>query len=1110
MIIVMSCPSCGKRYELDGKLGGKRARCRKCSLEFRIPSAPPGASPVDVEPPTSLEEPAAPPSPKKPCPPARPDRSVNPRAPALGPSSIGDGPPIDEDTVVDTQYAARVLAEGEGPDSADEFALADPIPARASVRPPRPFTKTVADLPVSEAHGTRSYWVVGVVTPLCAVLALGLIVFGLSSVLRDKAAVEAAAALDAADGPDNAFFAEAVMNEPTTGSVRSSVVNAHSKILDEVVGGFNAMTSNYASVRDQPSLASAAVRLEEIARRMADLQKQSARLSKPSDQEFERLATMYQSRLTAAASALRAQLERLRDVPDIGARFHALLPGYDRSIAQLEKELIPPRRSSGGGAVPRVWVRVSNVDSQVMCELINDSMRKLCDSDQPSSFSSRFESDRQVLYLIFGPVADAKALASKISIGRVVRVTGNRLAIVARAPTADELKAAGPNIRAFAAAKTADRPAPDRESPAEPPAAPSTTKEPDARSAETPPAPVIAQPPPAPKMVGSGTLDSAIAVLNDLEGSSRDDVRKALDLVRREKPGKRREEVAAGLGRAIQAIDDDRFLRASVAQLLTKWAGPENVPALIRFLQVEDFFGAPEVLDYLATLKDPQCAEIFGAYLGRQREKAIKGLVGLEAKGEPEAVAALTVQDDNARKAACEVLRQVGAKAALSPLKGALLDRNSDVALAADDALDAIDVRLGAAPLRGSKAERTVNRRIDQVLKFLSEADPLFNDREPLDRVFRAIDAVPVDVRKAEMAKALERVLRAFDRGVRAEAAKRLAPRAGPENIDALIRFVKTEDFFGRAEVMTALAKLKDPRAAEAFTYYLPRDRDGAVAGLIALGSGAEGATFEYLSHKDDGARKGACDALRAIGTKESIHHVEPLVVDRNEEVVRAAEAALDAIELREKIRVGATKIERQTRRRIDQVIRALGALDPGAPDRDKVNHLFAILDRTPTPDRNAEVAKSLEPWVVCSDRGIRDEAARRLAARAEKENAPALATLLQGDDFNGRVEVMEALERIKDPRAGEALALWLQRDRDRAARCIVALGSGAERAVHKYLTHSDAGVRRKACEILKEIGTQRSIRPLELATEDKSPDVARQALDALQLARQRRPRAGN
>src|SRR5437016_4003010 len=41
MPIILNCPGCGKYYELDAKLAGKRARCKQCGLVFPIPAEEP-------------------------------------------------------------------------------------------------------------------------------------------------------------------------------------------------------------------------------------------------------------------------------------------------------------------------------------------------------------------------------------------------------------------------------------------------------------------------------------------------------------------------------------------------------------------------------------------------------------------------------------------------------------------------------------------------------------------------------------------------------------------------------------------------------------------------------------------------------------------------------------------------------------------------------------------------------------------------------------------------------------------------------------------------------------------------------------------------------------
>ncbi len=47
MKIVLDCPGCGKRYEVDASLAGKRSRCKDCGNTFRIPDTPGTSSAVE-------------------------------------------------------------------------------------------------------------------------------------------------------------------------------------------------------------------------------------------------------------------------------------------------------------------------------------------------------------------------------------------------------------------------------------------------------------------------------------------------------------------------------------------------------------------------------------------------------------------------------------------------------------------------------------------------------------------------------------------------------------------------------------------------------------------------------------------------------------------------------------------------------------------------------------------------------------------------------------------------------------------------------------------------------------------------------------------------------
>jgi hypothetical protein len=52
-------------------------------------------------------------------------------------------------------------------------------------------------------------------------------------------------------------------------------------------------------------------------------------------------------------------------------------------------------------------------------------------------------------------------------------------------------------------------------------------------------------------------------------------------------------------------------------------------------------------------------------------------------------------------------------------------------------------------------------------------------------------------------------------------------------------------------------------------------------------------------------------------------------------------------------------------------------------------------------------------------------------------------------------------------------------------------MGSEVETVLHPYLEHSDIFVKFAALDILKTIGTEKSVRAVEKATHDANPNVA-------------------
>lgn len=159
-----------------------------------------------------------------------------------------------------------------------------------------------------------------------------------------------------------------------------------------------------------------------------------------------------------------------------------------------------------------------------------------------------------------------------------------------------------------------------------------------------------------------------------------------------------------------------------------------------------------------------------------------------------------------------------------------------------------------------------------------------------------------------------------------------------------------------------------------------------------------------------------------------------------------------------------------------------------------------AELLRAPDP-RRAEVLRALESVMDDPNPFTRDEVFKALGVWGGKETVPVLVKAMQKEET--RRAAIQALGRIKDPSASEALAAYLKNFFHKRAACdaLKAIGSPAEETVIKCLGDPEPDVRAQACDILQVIGGPRSIVAMQKLLADKDGRVAnaaKQNLDAL------------
>jgi hypothetical protein len=172
----------------------------------------------------------------------------------------------------------------------------------------------------------------------------------------------------------------------------------------------------------------------------------------------------------------------------------------------------------------------------------------------------------------------------------------------------------------------------------------------------------------------------------------------------------------------------------------------------------------------------------------------------------------------------------------------------------------------------------------------------------------------------------------------------------------------------------------------------------------------------------------------------------------------------------------------------------------------DSVKVSQAKLDAAQRDDQIWNVSCALEPLAKQQDLASWKAVTRAWEKWGTKENVPSLIKLTLAGGYGADVVRMSAcktLARLRDPRGIEAIAKRLESGWGPEAKVVtellVEIGPAAEDDVLEQLKARDVGTRERAVAVLKEIGTQKSIKPLEAQVDSFVGHSARNAAQAIQ-----------
>jgi hypothetical protein len=166
--------------------------------------------------------------------------------------------------------------------------------------------------------------------------------------------------------------------------------------------------------------------------------------------------------------------------------------------------------------------------------------------------------------------------------------------------------------------------------------------------------------------------------------------------------------------------------------------------------------------------------------------------------------------------------------------------------------------------------------------------------------------------------------------------------------------------------------------------------------------------------------------------------------------------------------------------------VNTLNTLMAGLQDNRRAKDAARQLARMqPDPMRSREVARLLETVIVSGAHFDKQAAADALGVWGSSDNVPFLIGLLEQktrqDVFLNR-HVLVALGRLKDPRGLPAMIDSLKNIpyRGEASKALKLYGAGAEPELLKALAGNDWQQQQAICNVLKDVGTARSLPDLD------------------------------
>lgn len=407
--LTFPCPRCGHVFSLEAKLAGKKARCKDCGEVFRVPEGTPAAA-------RNGGPPLAPPAPRP---------SLRPPTPEEDASGYDLGEPLFEALTPPPRPRSAAAA---GPDRSPQH------PPRAGLAPTPQWEEDEDDAP-----SPLRRWLAYRATILALAAGAGLLIWAFSALL--PRAWDAGQAMFGAgdESPNEPAGASADRSRskddpglelPEIAPDRIPLVVQHKDALSGLNQAFSDMARGYAQMRNPAGFAAGQAA---VAKASADLDaaaRKGGSLPKLEPDERAVLGPFVDQALRPTLARAIRELRQLKSTPGIKGDFSKLEGALTQTSLEINKEY------PSGTAAPAVLVTLNNLSHQSQQKVIEQRAGNLL--DRVGNGGLGWDTAEGKTHLKVSPVLNARAFAEKIDFGKVTKIQGRRIEVDVTVPVEPE------------------------------------------------------------------------------------------------------------------------------------------------------------------------------------------------------------------------------------------------------------------------------------------------------------------------------------------------------------------------------------------------------------------------------------------------------------------------------------------------------------------------------------------------------------------------------------------------------------------------------------------------------------------------------------------------